>query len=145
MANYYDWLKTAHIIAVISWMAAIFYMPRLFVYHTKAIVGSEMDATFQVMERKLLRLIMTPAMIATYLFGLLVAYIYGFAALGTWFHVKMLAVLGLTIMHGLMAKWRKSFCLGLNKHSEKFYRVINEVPVLLMIIAVIMVVVKPFE
>ena len=145
MANYYDWLKVAHIIAVISWLAAMFYMPRLFVYHTKAASGSEMDLTFQVMERKLLRLIMTPAMVAPYLFGLLSAYVYGFAALGTWFHIKMLAVLGLTLMHGLMAKWRKAFCLGQNKHSERFYRVINEVPVVLMITAVVMVVVKPFE
>jgi len=88
---------------------------------------------------------MTPAMISTYIFGFLVSYIYGFAALGAWFHVKMLAVLILTALHGLNAKWVKDFANDQNKHSEKFYRIINEVPVFFMIIAVVMVVVKPFE
>lgn len=145
MENYYVWYKAIHIISVISWMAAMFYLPRLFVYHTRAAVGSEMDQTFKVMEKKLLRLIMTPAMIATYIFGFLLAYIYGFVALGAWFHIKMLAVLALTAMHGMQAKWVKDFARGANKHSEKFYRVVNEVPVIFMIIAVVMVVVKPFE
>ena len=88
---------------------------------------------------------MTPAMIITYIFGFLVAYIYGFVALGIWFHVKMGAVLVLTILHGMQAKYVKEFANGKNKHSEKFYRIINEVPVIFMIIAVIMVIVKPFE
>jgi putative membrane protein len=145
MANYYEWYKALHIIAVISWMAAILYMPRLFVYHSRAEIGSEMDKTFQIMERRLLKIIMTPAMIATYVFGITNAYIYGFVALGGWFHIKMTAVLGLTAMHGMLAKWRKDFAKGENKHSEKFYRIINEVPFLLMVIAVVMVVVKPFE
>jgi len=126
-------------------MAAMFYMPRLFVYHTRAEVGSEMDKTFQQMEYKLLKIIMTPSMILTYFFGILIAYIYGFVALGVWFHIKMTAVLGLTIFHGILAKWRKDFINGTNKHSEKFYRLINEIPPILMIIAVVMVIVKPFE
>ena len=145
MEDYFLWYKALHVISVISWMAAMLYMPRLFVYHTKAKIGSEMDMTFQIMEVKLLRYIMTPAMILTYIFGFLVAYIYGMSALGGWFHIKMLMVLGLTGFHGMMAKWRKDFAVGNNKHTEKFYRYMNEVPTILMIIAVIMVIVKPFE
>lgn len=139
------WYKAIHVISVISWMAAMFYMPRLFVYHTREKIGSEMDKTFQQMEYKLLKIIMTPSMISTYFFGILIAYIYGFVALGVWFHIKMTAVLGLTIFHGLLAKWRKDFINGNNNHSEKFYRLMNEIPPILMIIAVIMVIVKPFE
>jgi putative membrane protein len=145
MEDYFMWYKAIHVISVISWMAAMFYMPRLFVYHTRAKIGSEMDRTFQLMEHKLLKIIMTPSMILTYFFGILIAYIYGFVALGVWFHIKMTAVLGLTIFHGLLAKWRKDFINGNNNHSEKFYRLMNEIPPILMIIAVIMVIVKPFE
>jgi putative membrane protein len=126
-------------------MAGLLYLPRIYVYHTKASVGSEMDKTFQLMERRLLKIIMNPAMIATYVFGFINAYIYGLVALGLWFHIKMTAVLGLTIMHGLLARWRKDFAISKNKHSEKFYRVINEISTFLMIIAVSMVVIKPFE
>jgi putative membrane protein len=145
MEDYFLWYKALHILAVISWMAAMLYMPRLFVYHTRAEAGSEMDKTFQLMERKLFRVIMTPAMIVTYIFGILVAYIYGMEALGIWFHIKMLAVVVLTAFHGIMAKWRKDFANGNNKHSERFYRMVNEIPAIFMIIAVIMVIVKPFE
>ena len=112
MEDYFMWYKAIHVISVISWMAAMFYMPRLFVYHTRAKIGSEMDKTFQQMEYKLLKIIMTPSMISTYFFGILIAYIYGFVALGVWFHIKMTAVLGLTIFHGLLAKWRKDFING---------------------------------
>ncbi len=145
MQDYFMWYKAIHVISVISWMAAMFYMPRLFVYHTKADVGSEMDKTFQVMEYKLQKIIMTPAMITTYIFGIIIVYIYGFVALGVWFHIKMFAVLVLTGMHGMFSKWRKDFAAGQNKHSEKFYRIINEIPVIFMVIAVVMVIVKPFE
>lgn len=145
MEDYFIWYKTIHVISVISWMAAIFYLPRLFVYHSKVELGSEMDKTFQIMERRLLKIIMTPAMLLTYIFGLLTAYVYGVVALGVWFHIKMLAVLGLTIMHGFCAKWVKDFAKGENNHSEKFYRMANEVPTILMILAVTMVIVKPFE
>ena len=145
MEDYFIWYKTIHVISVIAWMAAIFYLPRLFVYHSKVELGSEMDKTFQIMERKLLKIIMTPAMLLTYIFGLLTAYVYGFVALGAWLHIKMLAVFGLTIMHGFCAKWVKDFAKGENNHSEKFYRMANEVPTILMIVAVTMVIAKPFE
>jgi len=145
MGDYYEWLKAFHIIAMVAWMAGILYLPRLYVYHTRTKVGSEMDKTFQVMEYRLLKFIMNPAMIATYIFGLTTAYIYGFSALGIWFHIKMMVVLVITAMHGFMARWRKDFVNGKNTHSEHFYRVANEVPTIALIIAVIMVVVKPFE
>ncbi|PCJ27124.1 MAG: TIGR00701 family protein [Rickettsiales bacterium] len=145
MEDYFLWYKAIHIISVISWMAGMLYMPRLFAYHTKAETGSEMDKVFQLMELRLLRIIINPAMILTYFFGLLTAYIYGCVALGMWFHIKMLMVLGLTIFHHFLARWRKDFAKGENKHSEKFYRIINEVPTIMMVIAVVMVVVKPFE
>lgn len=145
MQDYFMWYKAIHVISVIAWMSAMFYMPRLFVYHTRADFGSDMDKTFQIMEYKLLKLIMNPAMISTYIFGLLLAYIYGWAALGVWFHIKMSAVIGLTAFHMVLAKWRKDFAGGDNKHTEKFYRLINEVPPVLMIVAVIMVIVKPFD
>lgn len=145
MENYYSWFKVLHIFAVISWMAGLLYLPRLYVYHTRVKSGSEADKLFQIMEHRLLRLIMNPSMIGVYVFGLINAHIYGFAVLGMWFHIKMAAVLGLSLMHGLLAKWRKDFANGNNSHTEKFYRIINEIPAILMLIAVIMVVIKPFE
>ncbi len=145
LAQYYEWIKVAHIVSVISWMAAMFYLPRLFVYHTRVKTGSEAHIIFVEMERKLLRIIMNPAMIATYIFGFMLTYIYGMQALGGWFHVKFTVVILLSMMHGIFAKWRRNFAEGKNTKSEKFYRVINEVPVIFMIIAVIMVIVKPFE
>jgi len=145
MSEYYEWIKVVHILAVISWMAGMLYLPRLYVYHTRVAVGSEADKIFQEMERKLLRVIINPAMIITIIFGLMLAYIYGFVALGIWFHIKMTAVALLTAFHGLLARWRKNFIAGENKYSEKFFRIMNEVPTVLMIIAVIMVIVKPFE
>lgn len=145
MEDYFLWYKSIHVISVISWMAAMFYMPRLFVYHCRAEVDSEMDKTFQLMEYRLLKIIMTPSMLLTYFFGLLTAYVYGFVALGLWFHIKMLAVIVLTMIHGLFVKWIKDFSKGENKHTEKFYRIINEIPVVFMFISVVMVIVKPFE
>lgn len=145
MSDYYEWYKVCHIIAVISWMVGLLYMPRLFVYHSKILYDSEADKIFRVMEKRLLKLIMNPAMIATYVFGLTNAYIYGFSALGIWFHIKMLTVLILSGFHGFLANCVKKFEKGENKLSEKFFRVINEVPTLMMIVAVIMVIVKPFE
>jgi protoporphyrinogen IX oxidase len=145
MANYYLWFKTLHVIAVISWMAGLLYLPRLYSYHAEVSIGSEMDLTFQIMERRLLRIIMNPSMIISYLCGLINAYIYGLEALGIWFHIKMTSVIGLTIIHGLLAKWRRDFLVGNNKHSSKFYRIINEIPTILMIMAVSMVIMKPFD
>lgn len=145
MAHYYLWFKAFHLIAVICWMAALFYLPRLYVYHTKALPGTELDKTLQVMEYRLLKIIMNPAMIASYLLGFIVAYIYGFQALGVWFHIKITVVLGLTAVHSFLARTRKNFANGTNKHSEKFYRLLNEIPPIFMMIAVIMVIVKPFD
>jgi putative membrane protein len=126
-------------------MVGLLYLPRLYAYHTRVVKNSETDKLFQLMESRLLRIIMNPAMIATYIFGIINSYIYGLIALGKWFHIKMVAVLIITIFHGLLARWRKNFANGENKHSEKFYRTINEVPTIFMIIAVIMVIVKPFD
>lgn len=145
MEEYFLWYKVAHIIAVISWMAGLLYLPRLFVYHSNVTRGSETDLLFQTMEMRLLRWIMNPAMIATYIFGILISYIYGFEALGVWFHIKVTAVLALSAFHGFLAKCRKDFVKGTNKRSANFFRIINEVPTILMIIIVIMVIVKPFE
>ncbi len=145
MANYYYWFKAFHLISAICWMIGLLYLPRLYVYHTRIKTDSESDRIFQLMEYRLLRIIMNPAMIFTYIFGLINAHFYGWSALGLWFYIKMMAVAGLTIMHGYLASWRKDFAAGKNKHSEKFYRVINEVPTIFMVTAIIMVIVKPFE
>ena len=145
MAAYYDWIKVLHVISVISWMAGLLYLPRIYVYHTKVKPGTEADEMFKLMELRLLRYIMNPAMIATFTFGLMLAFIYGLQALGPWFHIKMLCIVFLAIFHSLLARWRKAFFHGENRKGENFYRVMNEVPTLLMIISVIMVIVKPFD
>lgn len=145
MHNYYLWFKAFHVVSMISWMVGLLYLPRLYVYHTRVEKGSEMDKMFQLMESRLLRIIMNPAMIITYASGIINSYIYGLTTLGKWFHIKMLAVLVLTIFHGLLARWRRNFVNGNNIHSEKFFRVANELPTIMMIIAVFMVVIKPFN
>ena len=138
-------LKALHVIAVIAWMAGLFYLPRLFVYHSRAAAGSEMAETFRVMEARLLRIIMTPAMIVAWICGLLLAATPGVVAGGaTWFWVKLAAVLALSLFHFHLAGWRKAFAADDNRHTEKFFRQVNEVPTVLMIIIVVMVVVRPF-
>ena len=139
----YEWVLVLHIVSVISWMAGLLYLPRLFVYHVDAAVGSESSETFKIMERRLLRAIMTPAMIASWIFGLWLASLTGAFAEG-WFHAKLLLLLLLTASHMAMARWRKDFERDENNKSAKFYRVANEAPTLLMIGIVIVVVVKPF-
>lgn len=138
----YEWVLVLHIVSVISWMAGLLYLPRLFVYHVDAPVGSDMSETFKVMERRLLRAIMTPAMIASWIFGLWLAVLIGAFSEG-WFHAKLILLVFLTISHMAMARWRKDFELDANRKSAKFFRVANEVPTLLMIGIVIFVVVKP--
>lgn len=135
--------KSLHIIAVISWLAGLLYLPRLFVYHSKVEVGSEMDKTFQIMERRLLRFIMNPALILVIILGLTLAYIMGFNYV--WLHIKLTLVTALIIFHHLLSRWRKDFEKGQNKHSEKFYRIMNEVPTILMIAIVFLVIFKPFS
>lgn len=139
------WIKALHIVSVIAWMAAILYLPRLFVYHADAEIGSQQSETFKIMERRLMRGIMGPSMIFALLFGVIML-----GALDPsvwregWLHVKLLAVVGLLALHGMCAKYRRMFAEDANTKSAKFYRVINEVPAGLMVIIVIFVVVKPF-
>jgi putative membrane protein len=139
------YVKAFHIIAVIAWMAGLLYLPRLFVYHAGAAKGSELSETFKVMERRLLRFITTPAMIAAWVFGLWLAFsgLIDWRADG-WFHLKLALVILLSAFHGLCAKWTKDFALDRNSHSARFYRIANEVPTLAMIAIVILVVVRPF-
>jgi protoporphyrinogen IX oxidase len=144
----YQWIKAFHIIAVIAWMAGMLYLPRLFVYHCAAEKGSVQSETFKIMERRLLRAIINPAMIATWLLGLWLAWHgpdsrYGWFASG-WLLAKLVLVLALSALHGFFARWVKDFAADRNRHSQKFYRIINEVPTLIMIGIVILVVVKPF-
>jgi putative membrane protein len=139
----YLWLKAAHVIAVIAWMAGMLYLPRLFVYHCAAEPGSAQSETFKVMERRLLRAIINPAMIATWVFGLWLAWEGGFFRAG-WLHGKLALVLALSAVHGLFARWVKDFAADRNPRSAKFYRIVNEVPTLMMIGIVILVILKPF-
>jgi len=138
-----EWLKAFHIIAVIAWMAGMLYLPRLFVYHSAADVGSIQSETFKVMERRLLRAIMTPAMIATWLLGLWLAYQGGWFK-APWLHAKFLLVFLLSGVHGMLSRYVKDFAADKRRKSAKFFRIINEVPTVLMILIVILVVVKPF-
>lgn len=137
------WIKALHVIAVISWMAALLYLPRLMVYHADAESGSAQSETFKVMERRLLRFIATPAMILAWASGLWLAYEAGLFREG-WLHGKLLLVLLLSAVHGLNAKWVKDFALDRKRRPARFYRMVNEVPTILMIGVVILVVVKPF-
>jgi putative membrane protein len=139
----YLWFKALHVIAIIAWMAGMLYLPRLFVYHCEAEKGSRQSETFKVMERRLLRAIINPAMVVTWAVGLWLMVAGGFAASG-WMHAKLALVLGLTGMHGMFSRWVRDFASDRNRHSQKFYRIINEVPTILMILVVIFVVVKPF-
>ena len=143
----YDWIKAFHVIAVIAWMAGMLYLPRLFVYHCEAPKGSAQSETFKVMERRLLRGIVNPAMIATWVFGLSLAWLgpdsrYGWFASG-WLQAKIVLVLALSALHGFFARWVKDFSADRNRHSQKFYRIINEVPTVIMIAIVLLVVLKP--
>jgi putative membrane protein len=137
------WLKAFHIIAVMSWMAGMLYLPRLFVYHCDAEIGSKQSETFKVMERRLLRAIINPAMVATWVLGLWLAWEQGFFRAG-WLHAKLTLVVVLSAVHGLFSRWVRDFAADRNSRSQKLYRVINEVPTLLMIAIVLLVVLKPF-
>jgi protoporphyrinogen IX oxidase len=139
----YLWLKAFHVIAVIAWMAGMLYLPRLFVYHCGAERGSVQSETFKVMERRLLRIIVNPAMVATWVLGVWLAWESVWYRAG-WFQVKVALVVVMSALHGLMARWARDFAADQNQHSERFFRLINEVPTLLMIAIVILVIVKPF-
>ena len=139
----YLWVKALHVISIIAWMAGMLYLPRLYVYHCKAEPGSVQSETFKVMERRLLRAIINPAMIAAWVFGLMLV-----AHLGLWddpwMQAKFALLLGMQLIHAGFARWRRHFAADRNPHSERFYRFMNEVPTLLMIFIVILVIVRPF-
>jgi putative membrane protein len=139
----YLWLKAFHVIAVIAWMAGMLYLPRLFVYHSEVPKGSIQSDTFKIMERRLLKAIINPAMIATWLLGLYLVWDGGWYTSG-WLHAKLLLVLILSGVHGFLSKTVKVFAADGNVRPAKFYRMINEVPTVLMIGIVILVIVKPF-
>src|SRR6266436_85917 len=142
-ASLYPWFKAFHVIAVMSWMAGMLYLPRLFVYHCGAEKGSRQSETFKVMERRLLRGILNPAMVASWALGLWIAYDGGWIS-AHWLHLKLLLVVALSAVHGMLALWTADFAADRNRHSERFYRIVNEVPAVLMVGIVIMAVIKPF-
>jgi protoporphyrinogen IX oxidase len=139
----YDWIKALHVVAVISWMAGMLYLPRLFVYHCEAEIGSKQSETFKVMERRLLKAIINPAMIVTWLAGIYLGWA-GHWYLSGWFHLKVLLVLLLSAVHGFFVRWVRAFAADRNSYSQRFYRIINEVPTVLMVFIVILVIIKPF-
>jgi protoporphyrinogen IX oxidase len=138
------WIKALHVIGVISWMAGLLYLPRLFVYHTKTQKGSEASETFKIMEGRLLKAIMHPAMVASFLFGGVLALEGGEIDAGAWFHAKMACVAALLAFHVFLGRWCRAFARDDNRHNETFFRALNEIPTVLMIAIVVMVVVKPF-
>jgi len=138
----FEIIKICHIVAVISWLAGLLYLPRIFVYHTQVAFGSESDKIFQQMEYRLLRYIMNPAMILTLVFGFYLASEIGFEFI--WLHIKITLVFLLVGYQHFLSRCRKNFAAGKNKYSTKFYRIINEVPTILMIAIVALVILKPF-
>ena len=141
----YPWVKALHIVAVIAWMAGLLYLPRLFVYHCDAAPGSDKAATFEVMERRLLRGIMNPAQGLVFLLGIALLLTPGVVDFSDgWIYAKLALVALLIVYHHVLASWQKHFAAGRNRHPQRFYRLMNELPTLAMIAIVILVVVKPF-
>jgi len=139
----YLWIKALHVVGIIAWMAGMLYLPRLFVYHAGSATGSQQAATFKLMERRLLRFIMTPALLVAWISGLWLAVQAGYFQAG-WLHAKLALVVVLSGLHGLFAADSRRFARDENRHAQIYYRVVNEIPTLLMIGIVILVVVKPF-
>ena len=145
LVHLYPWTKALHLISLIAWMAGLFYLPRLYVYHSETAPGSRGSERFKVMERRLLRQITTPAMLATWLFGVLLVLTPGIIDWSAgWWHVKLAAVLLLTGFHGAAASWRRDFLEDRNRRPQRFYRIANEIPTLLLVVIVVMVIVRPF-
>jgi putative membrane protein len=145
LAPVYEWTKALHVISVIAWMAGMLYLPRLFVYHCQVAPGSEASELFKVMEFRLYKYIMMPAMGAAFLFGITLALTPGAVDWHAgWFYVKLVAVILMAGVHGMMSRWRKDFMADANRHPQRFFRIMNEVPTVLMLVAVVMVVVQPF-
>ena len=139
----YLWLKALHVIAIIAWMAGMLYLPRLFVYHCAAERGSVQSETFKVMERRLLKAIINPAMIAAWILGIVLAWQGGWLTSG-WLHAKLALVLALSALHGVLVRHVKAFAADRNTRPARYFRILNEVPTVLMIGIVILVIVKPF-
>lgn len=142
VADWYFWIKALHLISVMAWMAGMLYLPRLFVYHAAAKPGSELSETLKVMERRLLRAIINPAMVATFLFGGLLLFVQDWSQ--GWLHAKIVLVLVMGAIHGALSRWRRDFEADRNTRPARFYRIANEVPTAVLIAIVILVVVKPF-
>ncbi|MCZ8310669.1 MAG: protoporphyrinogen oxidase HemJ [Magnetospirillum sp.] len=140
--DFYLWIKWLHVVAIIAWMAGLLYLPRLFVYHTQVAAGSPTSELFKTMERRLMKAIMTPAMVVAWLFGGLMLTAQDWT--GGWLHAKLAAVVAITIHHFLQEKWRRAFAVDRNLHPTRFFRIQNEVPTLLMLAIVLLVIVKPF-
>ncbi|HEV7277863.1 MAG TPA: protoporphyrinogen oxidase HemJ [Devosiaceae bacterium] len=140
-----EWVLALHVISVIAWMAGLLYLPRLFVYHCAAPAGSEQSETFKVMERRLYRGITTPAMIASWVFGLWLAFGFGLVDFSEgWMWLKAALVIVLSGVHGLFGRWLREFAEDRNQRSSGFYRTVNEVPTVIMVLVVIAVIVRPF-
>ena len=145
LAALYPWTKAFHVISVIAWMAGMFYLPRLYVYHCETKPGSAESERFKVMERRLLKQIINPAMIATWTFGVLLVLTPGIISWSVgWWYVKLAAVLSMSGLHGALSRWRRDFLEDRNRRPQRFYRIANEVPTLLMVVIVVMVIVRPF-
>jgi len=141
----YLWIKALHVVAVIAWMAGLLYLPRLFVYHCRAEAGSVTSETFKVMERRLMNAIMTPAMVASWVFGLGLIGLFGVELFGDnhWLTIKLGLVIGLTVVHVMLIRHVRAFARDRNSLSGRYFRILNEVPTVLMIAIVIMVIVRP--
>lgn len=141
----YPWIKAFHVVSMVAWMAGLFYLPRLYVYHCETTPGSAESERFKVMERRLLKQITTPAMIATWAFGITLVLTPGVINWSWgWWHVKLVTVILMTGFHGMLARWRRNFLMDRNTRPARFYRIANEVPTLLLLVIVIMVIVRPF-
>jgi protoporphyrinogen IX oxidase len=140
----YEWLKVLHVLAVISWMAGMLYLPRLMVYHVSATVGSDQDMTFRIMERRLLKAIMRPAAVVALLTGLGLIHVGGYGFGDVWLDIKLAALFGMFGVHGILEKHVVAFARGDRARTGRYFRILNEVPTVLMIVIVIMVIVKPF-
>jgi putative membrane protein len=145
LIHLYPWTKALHIIAMVAWMAGMFYLPRLYVYHCDLAPGSAESERFKVMEWRLLKQIINPAMIATWVFGTMLMLTPGVIDWSSgWWHVKFACVLAMAGFHGALSKWRRMFMEDRNTRPQRFYRIANEVPTLLLVVIVVMVVVRPF-
>jgi len=141
----YPWVKSAHVVSMVAWMAGLFYLPRLYVYHCDVARGSQESERFKIMERKLYKQIMTPAMISVWLLGIVLVLTPGLVDWHAgWWHTKLLAVVLMTGAQGAMGKWRRNFMEDRNVKPQRFYRIVNEIPAVLTAVIVVMVVVKPF-